>query len=117
MIEMLQVCEPNDCGVLEGRREVVAQLGRSFAAVNIALAGDCLYRYGIDLMYSYGGFGFPINEETEAYATANDARNAGLHALLRRWPKPFPSDPASVVKELSLLRELVEAKCRQPSLF
>jgi hypothetical protein len=40
-----------------------------------------------------------------------------MEALLRRWPKPFPTDPSSVHDELRLMREQIESQLRQPSLF
>jgi hypothetical protein len=39
---------------------------------------------------------------------------AALEELLRKWHRPFPSDPATVQAELRILREQVEAHLSQP---
>ncbi|MCC6358749.1 MAG: hypothetical protein IT450_08405 [Phycisphaerales bacterium] len=110
--------KPNDCGVLEpASREVVASRGRAFAAVNIALCEDGLYRYGVDMMYATGGFGFPIYADAPGYSSLDAARTAALERLLRSWHTPFPSEPESVRAELADMRQQIEARLRQPSLF
>jgi hypothetical protein len=114
----MQVSKPNQNGVLEtGRREVVATYGRFYAAVELALCEDGLYRFSVELFYSYGGFCGPISDTAEGYATEGAARTAALEELLRKWHRPFPSDPASVHEELRVLREQVEGQLCQPSLF
>ena len=114
----MELSKPNQNGVLEtGRREVVATYGRSYAAVELALCEDGLYRFSVELFYSYGGFCGPICHTAEGFATAAAARTAGLEKLLRKWHRPFASDPASVHEELRILREQVEGQLRQPSLF
>lgn len=114
----MEISKPNENGVLEtGRREVVATYGRFYAAVEFARCEDGLYRFGIELHYSYGGFGTPIFDTAEGFATEAAARTAALEELLRKWHQPFPSDPASVHEELRILREQVERQLSQPSLF
>jgi len=114
----MQVRFPNEHGVLpEGHRETLAQRGRSHATIRIALCDDGLFRYGLDMMYSYGGFGFPISIDGEGFSSLAVARTAAIEAMLRQWHTPFPSDPASVQAELQELRAQVENHLRQPSLF
>jgi hypothetical protein len=114
----MQVSSANDNGVVaEGTHEVVARLGRSYAAVNIALCEDCHYRMSVEMQYGHGGFSGPIRSDDEGYATLDAVRTAGLEELLLRWHKPFPSEPQSVHDELADLREQIEARLQQPSLF
>ena len=114
----MKVSYPNEHGVLEpSHREVVASRGRAYAAVNIALREDGRFSYGQEMSYSHGGFAFPICMGGESFPTMDAARTAALDKLLRRWHKPFPSEPASVHEELRDLREQVESHLRQPSLF
>ncbi len=114
----MEVSKPNQYGVLEtGRREVVATYGRFYAAVELALCEDGLYRSSVELFYSYGGFCSPIFDTAEGFATEAAARTAALEELLRKWHRPFPSEPASVHEELRILREQVERHLSQPSLF
>ncbi len=114
----MQTSEPNAHGVLEpGFREVVASRGRAFAAVTIALCDDGVYRFGVELHYAHGGFGFPIRLDGLGYATFDAARSAGIECLLRSWHTPFPSDPDSVRAELSDMRSQIEDRLRQPSLL
>lgn len=86
-------------------------------AVNIALREDGRFGYGLEMNYSHGGFTFPICIDGESFPTMDAARTAALDELLRRWHKPVPSDPASVHEELCDLREQVESRLAQPSLF
>lgn len=114
----MDVSRPNEHGVLiEGHREIVAQRGRSHATIRIALCEDGRFRYGLDMMYSYGGFSFPIRIDDDSYESLASARDAAIEALLNRFPQAFHSEPASVHAELSDLREQVTARLRQPSLF
>lgn len=114
----MQVSQPNEHGVLpDGHRETLAQRGRSHATISIALCEDGLFRYGLDMMYSYGGFAFPISIDGEGFSSLAAARAAAIEAMLRHWHTPFPSDSASVQAELQALREQVENHLRQPSLF
>lgn len=114
----MQVSHPNPHGVLpEGHREIVAQRGRSHATIRIALCEDGRFRYGLDMMYSYGGFSFPISIDDESFDSLASTRHAAIEALLRRFPQPFHSEPASVHAELRDLRGQVEGHLRQPSLF
>lgn len=114
----MQPTSPNAHGILDaGGREVVATRGRAYAAVSIALCEDGLYRCGVEMHYSHGAFSFPITIEGPGYATIDAARTAALERLLRSWHKPFPSDPESVRAELSEMRQQIEARLRQPTLF
>jgi hypothetical protein len=114
----MEVSKPNQIGVLDtGRREVVATCGRFYAAVNFALSEDGHYRYSVELFYSYGGFCGPIFDTAEGFATEAEARTAALEELLRKWHRPFPSEPASVHEELRILRDQVQGQLSQPSLF
>lgn len=114
----MQLSVPNEHGVYESStREMVARQGRSYAAVNIALCEDGLYRIGLDLHYSYGGFCFPICVDSQGFTSLVEARVAGLESLLARWPRPFPSDPRSVCEELAELHRQVKSHLVQPSLF
>ena len=114
----MEISKPNENGVLPERiQEVVARLGRSYAAVNIALCDDGLFRFSTELLYSYGGFAAPIYAADTGYGRLDTARTAGMEQLVRRWPRPFPSDPASVYEELKRLREQIAAKLEQPTLF
>lgn len=109
---------PNENGVLPaGHHETVARRDRSHASISFALCEDGLIRYGLDMMYSYGGFTTPICSDQCGFRTLETARVAAIEELLRRWHQPFPSDPASVQAELRDLREQVESHLRQPSLF
>jgi len=114
----MQVSIPNVNGVLApSHTEIVARQGRSYAAINLALAEDGRYRYAVSLSYSYGGFGGPICDDDEGYADVRSAKEAALAELLRRWHQPYPSDPQSVHDELRLMREQIERQLRQPTLF
>jgi hypothetical protein len=114
----MDVSHPNEHGVLtDGHREIIAQRGRSHATIRITLCEDGRFRYGLDMMYSYGGFSFPITIDDESFDSLPSAREAAIEAMLLRFPEPFHSEPASVHAELSDLREQVTAHFRQPSLF
>ncbi len=114
----MNISYPNEHGALEpGHRDVVASRGRAYAAVNIALREDGQFGYGLDMHYSHGGFAFPICIDGASFPTMDAARAAALDELLRRWHKPFASEAASVHDELRDLREQVESRLRQPSLF
>jgi len=114
----MQPGKPNDCGALDaGLQEVVASRGRAYAAIRIAWCDDGLYRIGVEMHYSHGGFAFPISIHADGFATLDAARTAALEQLLRSWHQPFPSEPDSVRAELHEMRAQVEARLRQPSLF
>lgn len=115
----MEISKPNEFGALiSDYEEVVAQYGeRCYAAVNVAFCEDGLYRHSTSLMYSYGGFTGPVFIDSSGFATIAAAIDAGLSELLRRWHAPFPSEPQSVHDELSDMRQEIEARLRQPSLF
>ena len=114
----MDISVPNCNGVLpEGLHDVLARRNRSYAAVNIALCEDGLYRMSVELRYSYGGFSGPIRLDDEGYPSLDAARTAGLRELLEQWPKPFASEPQSVHDELITMRDQVEVRLQQPSLF
>lgn len=114
----MEIGTPNEHGVINAAcRERVARHGRAYAAVRLALCEDGLYRYGVEMHYSYGGFSTPISIHAQGFVTLDAARTAALEQLLRHWHMPFSSDPQSVHQELHRLREQVEVQLRQPSLF
>lgn len=115
----MEISQPNEFGVMRPyHEEIVARHGeRYYAAVNVALCEDGLYRMSTSMMYSYGGFCGPVFMESEGFATLSAAIDAGLNDLLHRWHKPFPSEPQSVHDELDGMRQQIEARLRQPSLF
>jgi hypothetical protein len=114
----MEISNPNENGVFPERsQEVVAPLGRSYAAINFAFCDDGLFRFSTELHYSYGGFVSPIYATCPGYATLDAARMAGLEELLRRWQRAFPSEPASVHDELNRLQEQIAAELQQPTLF
>lgn len=115
----MEISQPNEHGVLKaGHREIVARHGdRYYAAVNVALCEDGLYRQSTSMMYSYGGFTGPVSLDSPGFTTVTAAIDAGLEDLLQRWHKPFPTEPDSVHNELNDMRQQVEARLKQPSLF
>lgn len=114
----MEISTPNEWGALKTtHEEIVARHGRYFAAVNIAYCEDGLYRQSPELQYSYGGFCGPASIDDPGFATIAEAINAGLEELLSRWHNPFPSEPQSAHDELNDLRQQIESRIRQPSLF
>lgn len=114
----MQISQPNEHGVLpECHRETLARHGRAQATITIALCEEGQFRYGLDMMYSHGGFSFPIGIRDESFGTLQAARTAAIEAMLLHLHKPFPSEPDSVHAELRDLRQQLEAQLRQPSLF
>lgn len=114
----MQPAKPNASGVVpDGCREVVARDGRAYAAVTTALCEDGLWRYGVDMRYAHGGFSIPICIHAQGVSTPEAARMAALERLLKAWHSPFPSDPETVRDQLAELRQQIEARMRQPSLF
>lgn len=114
----MKISTPNENGVLPcSEQERVASHGRSYASIEYALWEDGLIRYSIHFQYSHGGFGGPISIDDDGYETKAAARIAGLEELLRRWHKPFPSEPQHIHDELRLMREQIESSLNQPSLF
>lgn len=110
--------KPNEHGVYEPdiTREL-ARCGRSYAAVTLAKCTDGLFRYAIQFHYSYGGMGGPIKDGARGYSSQAAAEDAGVVELLRCFPKWWPSEPVSVRDELAALRQMIETKHRQLSLF
>lgn len=115
----MEISKPNEYGAMRaGHKEIVARHGeRFYAAINIALSEDGLYRQSTSMMYSYGGHSSPVFLSTPGHYTLAEAIDAGLDELLGRWHTPFPSEPQSVHVELNNLRQQIEARRRQPSLF
>lgn len=114
----MQVSIPDENGVLnEGHRETVARSGRAHATITIALCEDGLFRYGLEMMFSCGGFRFPIRNDDVGFTTMPEARLAAIEGMLRSMHRPFPSDPESVQQELRQITEQLESHLRQPSLF
>lgn len=109
---------PNENGLYEPEaREELARIGRSYAAVKICQCDDGLFRYALDVTYSYGGFSGPITTQDDGFTTFKAAKDAGTEKLLRRFPFPWPSDPKSVHDELAAMRGQIDRQLRQPSLF
>lgn len=114
----MYISKPNQHGVLApAMMETVARHGCSTASIDFACGEDGLYRYSVAVMYSYGGFTFPIRESDPGFPTLDAARTAALDELLRRWPRAFASDPQSVHDELAAMHGQVVSLIRQPSLF
>lgn len=110
--------QPNQYGVYRAETiEELARIGRAFAAIEFCQCEDGLYRYSLQLQYSYGGFGGPICASTEGFATQAAAKEAGVAELLRRFPEGWASDPQSVHDELRYMRAKIESDFRQPTLF
>lgn len=99
------------------KREAIAHCQRSYAAIDLCHCDDGFYRFGLDLSYSYGGFGMPISKASEGFVTERDAREAGIAALLQRFPIAWSSEPHSVHEELRLMKEQIQRHLRQPCLF
>jgi hypothetical protein len=79
---------PNENGVYETEAtEELARRGRSYAAIRLCQCDDGLYRYALDVAYSYGGFCWPISASRKGFATYSEAKDAGTVELLRRFPK------------------------------
>ena len=110
--------KPNEHGVYEAdATEELARRGRAYASIKLCQCEDGLYRYALDMAYSYGGFCGPIFTKATGFTSASAAKEAATQELLRRFPKPWASDPQSVHDELRELKAMIEAKFRQPSLF
>lgn len=114
----MEISTPNQYGAMKAtHNEIVARHGRCYAAVNVALCEDGLYRISTSMQYGHGGFGGPVFLETPAYPTVAAAINAGPRDLLRHWHTPFSSEPQSVQDELNDMRQQIEARLTQPTLF
>jgi hypothetical protein len=108
----------NEHGVCEAETvEELARRGRSYASIKLCQCEDGLYRYALDMAYSYGGFCGPIFAKDIGFASPSAAKEAATHEMLRRFPKVRGSEPQSVHDELRELRAMIEAKFRQPFLF
>jgi hypothetical protein len=108
----------NENGVYEPEAiEELARRGRAHASIELCQCEDGLYRYALDMAYSYGGFGGPILAKAKGFDSCAAAKEAAKQEMLRHFPKAWASDPASVHDELRELRAMIEARCRQPSLF
>jgi hypothetical protein len=112
----MQVSHPNEHGVPpEGHCEIVASRGRSYASIRIAVCVDGQFRYGLDVMYSHGGFCSPICANSDGYPTLAAARTAAIEQMLRQWHTPFPSEPESIRVELPEIRREVSLTSRTDS--
>jgi len=100
---------------VEAENVIVARHKRSWAAVRITLCDDGLYRYGIDMQYSHGGFCAPISGN--GHGTREAAITAGTEEILQKMHTPFPSDPNSVREELREITAQLQNRLRQPSLL
>ena len=110
--------KPNENGVYEPQIiEELARRGRSYASVKIAQCEDGLYRYALDMAYSYGGFCSPIFAAGEGYASHAAAKSAATGKLLQQFPEAWPSEPQSVHDELRELKAQIERASREPMLF
>jgi hypothetical protein len=108
----------NEHGAYEGGSvEELARRGRSYAVISICQCEDGLFRYGLDVMYSYGGFAFPISSSQKGFASASAAEEAGIIELLKRFPKAWENEPQSVHDELWDMKAQIEQNFCQPSLF
>ena len=108
----------NEHGVYEAdATEELARRGRAYASIKLCQCEDGLYRYALDLAYSYGGFCSPIFAKATGFTSESAAKETATQELLRRFPKPSASDPQSVHDELRELRAMIETGFRQPSLF
>ena len=108
----------NEHGVCEAETvEELARRGRAYATIELCQCEDGLYRYALNMAYSYGGFCGPIYVKATGFASESAAKEAATQELLRRFPKPWASEPQSVHDELRELRAMIEGKFRQPSLF
>lgn len=100
-----------------GNQEEVARHPHFYATLDLCYCDDELYRFGLQLSYSYGGFGMPITKGSEGFATERAAREAGIKALLHRFPIAWPGQPYSVHEELRQIKEQIKLYLRQPCLF
>jgi hypothetical protein len=108
----------NEHGINEADSiEEVARCGRSYVAVEICQCEDGLFRYGLDFMYSYGGFSNPISDGAEGFTSSSTAKDAGVKEILRRFPQYWPSEPQSVHDELRNIKAQIERNFCQLSLF
>jgi hypothetical protein len=109
---------PNENGVYEAELiEELARRDRSYVRVKICQCEDGLYRFALDMAYSYGGFCSPITSRSESHNSPNEAKEAAAQRLLQRFPKAWASEPRSVHDELHALKTQIEDKLRQPTLF
>jgi hypothetical protein len=108
----------NEHGVCDAETtEELARHGRAYASVELCQCEDGLYRYALAMAYSYGGFCGPISVKAKGFASQSAATEAATEETLRRFPKPWASEPQSVHDELRELRAMIEATFREPSLF
>lgn len=108
----------NEHGVYQAENiEEIARHERSYGIVEICHCEDGFYRYGVSLLYSYGGTASPITKNAKGYASYSAAKDAGGKELLQRFPTLWLSDPQSVHNELKIMREQIELYFRQPTLF
>jgi len=68
----------NEYGVYEAEQtEELARVGRAYAAIEFCQCeSDGLYRYALDMAYSYGGFCGPISDQRDGFKTCHAAKDA-----------------------------------------
>lgn len=114
----MEISKPNEWGAMKaGHEDIVARRGRWFAKVKVALCEDGLYRQSTSMQYSYRGHGGPVFTSTPGYRTLAEAIDAGIDELLEKWPRHCHGEPQSANDERDALRQQVEARRCQPSLF
>ena len=83
----------NEHGVCDAdTTEELARRGRAHVSVKFCKCEDGLYRYALDMAYSYGGFCGPISVKATGFASQNAAREAATQDVLRRFPKAWASE-------------------------
>lgn len=109
---------PNANGVYQPEIiEEVARRGRSYAQIEIAFCQDGLYHFALVVRCSDRGFGGPITDASTGYVTVSLAKDAGVAAMLGRFPRPLTYDHDSIRQELTDMRVQIEKKMMQPTLF
>lgn len=118
MGDHMEISKPNEWGAMEASHaETVARYGRCSASADVALCEDGLYRQSASIMYSYIGHASPVFMSTSSYSTLAEAIDAGIDELLETWLGHHHWEPKSAQDELVALRQQIEARRRQPSLF
>jgi hypothetical protein len=109
---------PNEHGVYAPEVTMeLARAGQTYVRVAIAQCNDGRHRFALSIHTSYQGNCGPITRQGPGYASAREAEDAALADAVTRLPKPFASEPASFHAEVAALRNQLESRLRQPSLF